>query len=662
MERPLAEGDEVDGKYVIVRHLGSGGMGHVYEADDRSLRRRVALKVLPSALQLDATARERLLREGRAVACVSHPGVVRVYEVGSDGCTDYVAMELLHGEDLYSRLQREGRQPVAFVEHVAEALVDAMAAMHEAGIVHRDLKPRNIFLAQEGNSHDVLKILDFGVAKSQLVQMGTLTETGQVFGTLHYMAPEQLRGAKNADARSDIWSAGAILYEALTGRLPFEAESGPELVYKVATGDPIPVAQIRPDVSESLAVVIARCLQRDPSARFQSARELAAALRADSADLSRAEVHSLVPVSALVDMGEAPTLRASRDPGRARLRRTVFAAGLLVTTTVLSASWLVPHEAPPSAAVAPSGMALVDVGAMALGHSPEELERECRDLGSSCDPKLLQREAPTFSATVAPFFLDVDEVTNQQLADTLNALAPSLYVVEDEDDHYPRFVRWNKDLGHDGEYLVDLHPDFGGIEYTQERVYRVRTGKAQLPAVQVSWYGARAHCTRLGKRLPSEDEWEAAARGADNRRFPWGNALPRCHEVAVPAGGPWFKDPSCPTTASAVPVGSSRQDVTPQGIRDLAGNVTEWVESTFVEGNRRAHPADTTGLLPRGIRGGSWGGGNMIRTSGRSSRPPGSVGANVGFRCAVSADEQARKQGESEHATHKPAAEPQASH
>jgi serine/threonine protein kinase len=272
MERPLAEGDEVDGKYVIVRHLGSGGMGHVYEADDRSLRRRVALKVLPSALQLDATARERLLREGRAVACVSHPGVVRVYEVGSDGCTDYVAMELLHGEDLYSRLQREGRQPVAFVEHVAEALVDAMAAMHEAGIVHRDLKPRNIFLAQEGNSHDVLKILDFGVAKSQLVQMGTLTETGQVFGTLHYMAPEQLRGAKNADARSDIWSAGAILYEALTGRLPFEAESGPELVYKVATGDPIPVAQIRPDVSESLAVVIARCLQRDPSARFQSAR------------------------------------------------------------------------------------------------------------------------------------------------------------------------------------------------------------------------------------------------------------------------------------------------------------------------------------------------------------------------------------------------------
>src|SRR5262245_43896549 len=150
MLRPIEVGSEVDGKYYLLRRIDEGGMGVVFEAEDRSLGRRVALKVLSQRALGDAGARRRLVREARAAAAIQHPSVVQVYEVGSDGETDYVAMELLQGEDLQARIRRDGPLPIALVERLALVLADAMIAMHDAGIVHRDLKPRNLFLARMG--------------------------------------------------------------------------------------------------------------------------------------------------------------------------------------------------------------------------------------------------------------------------------------------------------------------------------------------------------------------------------------------------------------------------------------------------------------------------------------------------------------------------------
>ncbi|MFT3925322.1 MAG: protein kinase [Myxococcales bacterium] len=298
MGRFLDPGHEVDGKYAVVRLLGFGGMGQVYEAEDRLLGRRVALKVLPERAQGDQEARERLVREGRAAARIQHRNVVRIYEVGSDGETDYLAMELLDGEDLYVHMKRYGVLGVEHAHGLFLELSEALIAMHEAGVVHRDLKPRNLFLARDGSETPVLKVLDFGVAKHASAQHAELTHTGQVFGTLDYMAPEQLRSAKHADARSDLWAAGAILYEALGGRPPFQAETPAELVLSIASDLPPDLASLRADVPDYLRAIIERCLTRQPSARFQTASELRAALLSRTFPaLPRSDGASSLPLS-----------------------------------------------------------------------------------------------------------------------------------------------------------------------------------------------------------------------------------------------------------------------------------------------------------------------------------------------------------------------------
>ncbi|MDB4976829.1 MAG: serine/threonine protein kinase [Myxococcaceae bacterium] len=271
-------GVELEGRYRLVRRVGSGGMGHVFEAEDRDLGRRVAVKVLREGRRDEAAARRRLAHEARSAACAQHPHIVRIYELGSSRGLDYVVMELLEGEDLQTRIREHGALPIALVESLALALTSALVAMHEAGVIHRDLKPGNIFLANEGSARDVLKVLDFGVAKGVPEVGAAITEAGQILGTLEYMAPEQLRGGKGADAQTDIWSAGAVLYEALTGRPPFEGDGIADLVAKIVSGSPVAVEQRRPEVPAALAAAVRRALSRDPAIRFASARAFQAAL------------------------------------------------------------------------------------------------------------------------------------------------------------------------------------------------------------------------------------------------------------------------------------------------------------------------------------------------------------------------------------------------
>ncbi|MFT3925310.1 MAG: protein kinase [Myxococcales bacterium] len=341
MEQVLEPGAEVDGRYVVRRLLGSGGMGEVYEAHDLLLGRPVALKVLPRRAQHDERARERLQREGRSAARIQHRHVVRVYEVGSDGESDYLAMELLQGEDLHTLLERMGLLSVDAAFDLFESLADALNAIHSAGVVHRDLKPRNVFLAREGGADVTLKVLDFGVAKSGDARDRGITRAGEVFGTLSYMSPEQLRATRDVDARSDLWSAGAILHEALTGKPPYPANNIAELALQFVDGPCLPVNATRKDVPTRLSELIACCLDLDAARRFQSAHELQMALfdaRAEHESKQAQEVRRLQDTPGPLRASAPEPM--SRQKRALYFRRGALAAGLVLACVgALGVAW-----------------------------------------------------------------------------------------------------------------------------------------------------------------------------------------------------------------------------------------------------------------------------------------------------------------------------------
>ncbi|HEX5660046.1 MAG TPA: serine/threonine-protein kinase [Polyangiales bacterium] len=281
-EAQLDPGTLLDGRYRLKGLLGSGGMGQVYEAEDIRLGRHVAVKVLHAEHAADDALAERLYREAKAAARADHPAVITTYAHGTDEelAISYVVMERLSGETLAQRLEREGPLPVRFVLRVALALADALASVHAAGVVHRDLKPANVFLAVRGMRKDEIKLLDFGVAKQ--LDLQTLTTTGQVYGTLTYMAPEQLADSKRVDARCDLYSVGAVLFECLAGRPPFASSNVASMIANILAGERPELAAQRSDAPAALIEIVERCLQRQASARYPGAEALHAALSACS--------------------------------------------------------------------------------------------------------------------------------------------------------------------------------------------------------------------------------------------------------------------------------------------------------------------------------------------------------------------------------------------
>ncbi|MGL6095438.1 MAG: serine/threonine-protein kinase, partial [Fimbriiglobus sp.] len=307
------------GHYRVVRLLGAGGMGYVFEAEDPGLRRAVALKVMKPELANDYAFRERFLGEARAAAKLVSDYVVTVFQVGTAEDVPYLAMQLLYGESLQDKLERSGPLQVAQAVLVAKQTAEGLAAAHEVGLVHRDIKPANLWLESEkpGGSFKRVRILDFGLARA-FDQDQRLTATGVIVGTPHYMAPEQASGHK-VDGRADVFSLGCVIYATLTGEMPFDGPTTMSVLMALANHVPPPLTEKRRDCPPDLADLVARMMNKAVADRARSATEVAAELDAILDEMPTGpasfKISGGIGMAALQRRGATPSQGSRITPG-----------------------------------------------------------------------------------------------------------------------------------------------------------------------------------------------------------------------------------------------------------------------------------------------------------------------------------------------------------
>jgi serine/threonine protein kinase len=641
-------------RYRIEGCLGKGGMGAVYLAYDLLLDRPVALKVLHRSSDVDWPAdRSRLLREARAAACIEHDRVARVYDVGEHDGVPFVAMELIRGVTLRRWMQnREG--DVAEIVAIGVQIAEGLDALHRKGIVHRDLKPENVMLSEGGG----IKLLDLGLAKRRFVMDGDggaelggdPPSTALRVGTPGYMAPEQYTGA-NIDARADVFALGIVLYELVTRQRPFEGKSIFDLTRATLSQPPTFSSDRWRTVPYPLRSVIERALAKDPETRLATARGVLDGLTPLLPPPSMKPVSS--PLAATIDLEHAPTVAVpsytfqrprslSSWPSRP-IRNRVGAALILVLSLPFVLNESPRKQAQETQIWAPGGMVAFPSSTFRMGHDEAELQAECPQLSAPCPMDFLVNEMPAREARVSPFALDVREVTNAQFVVLLWNISPLLQDYDDLDSHQPRFVRFASGT-HKGELVLDMWPATTGITYEGQQ-YKVKPGMIQTPVVLVSWLGANLYCRSQGKRLPTETEWEYAAHGTSSRRFPWGDDPPSCGQVALQQGGMVpVASGSCDSPLTGpVSISTSPQDVTPEGIQNLGGNVAEWTDSRYTDYAHAAangdRPETSEGSADDAmtVRGGSYHESVLARATSRTKWLRGTVAEDVGFRCALSA-------------------------
>lgn len=326
------------GPYEIVGSLGAGGMGEVYRAHDSRLDRDVAVKVLPAGLAADSSLRQRLEREAKSVSKLSHPHICALHDIGDQDGTVFLVMELLEGETLEQRLNKGPLPPEQTIRYGAQ-IADALSKAHQLGFTHRDLKPANIMLTKSG-----AKLMDFGLAKhsataplaialtEMTAEQSKLTSDGMLVGTFQYMAPELLEG-READARTDIFALGEVLYEMATGKPAFNGKSRASIIASILTTEPPPITQLQPLAPPALERVVRKCLAKDPDERWQSASDLASELKwiAESASQPSASIAEI----------------ASRNPRRAIIGWALLALTFGVALTLVAVH-LLEHARPPT--------------------------------------------------------------------------------------------------------------------------------------------------------------------------------------------------------------------------------------------------------------------------------------------------------------------------
>jgi serine/threonine-protein kinase len=335
-------GEMIAGKYRVGGLLGRGAMGVVVAAENVESGESVAVKLMLPEVAGNREAIGRFTREARAAGEIKSEHTVRVSDVGMlDSGQGYMVMERLEGQDLRAMLDQRGRLPLEEAAGYLMQALEALAQAHAAGIIHRDLKPGNLFLAKRADGTSVLKVLDFGISKviSGALPSDPLTHTSALLGTPMYMSPEQMKAAKNLDARSDIWALGVILYELLAGQAPFQGETLPEVCAQIVLdADPPRAREVVPELPEAIDLVIARCLERSLDKRYQSALELAQALAPFAPSRAVASVkrisRTLSPKDAVSPVG----VTVSRSPDGGGMWPVVF-GGMLLLAVLAALAW-----------------------------------------------------------------------------------------------------------------------------------------------------------------------------------------------------------------------------------------------------------------------------------------------------------------------------------
>lgn len=574
------------GQYEITSMLGKGGMATVYRARQTSIGRDVAVKIIDPALAKNTDFLRRFQRESRMIAGLSHAHILKVFDFGQQQNLVFLVMELLRGGSL-SHVLKRGRIPLNIVSWLLDQVASALDYAHARGIVHRDLKPHNLLFDDSRN----IFLTDFGLAKLLDEAAGTeLTRSGLVVGTPAYMAPEQWKN-ESIDHRADIYSLGVILFEMLTGKLPFTADTPHRMMYLHINNPPPSLTTLRPDLPPIIGAVIEQALAKEPDDRFPSAGKLAAAFKralTESASVARntAPLPQVMPHTNLLGrtgntapLPQSPGVRTGQLPtppsGPLRPRP-------LPTNSLVSQSTSMQQDAPSTMAIPktpPSGLKkLVLTPGMrrvdAKGIPQVWVPAGAFMMGSGADREARPDEQPDHQVNISQaFWIDQYVVTN------------SAFQAFIEDGGYTKRQFWSADgwrwltnnaIKGPGNYPNFTNPD--------------------QPRVGVSWYEADAYAHWRGGRLPTEAEWEYAARGPQGLRYPWGNGFEETKANVK----------SKRTTA----INAHPENMSWVKACDMAGNVWEWCadwyDETYYHRDQSDDPTGPTDGKGKVLRGGSW--------------------------------------------------------
>jgi len=641
-------GAVLDGRYRLDKLIGEGGMGDVYCATHVHIDTEVAVKLLKPEFVANQTAIKRFQLEAKAAGRIHHPNAVRVTDFGvTPERIVYLVMELVRGQSLRSLMRKEGKFDYLRAINIVRQICGAVDAAHRSGVIHRDLKPDNILIERVQETERV-KVLDFGIAKLKETKTDSfLTQAGTIIGTPQYMSPEQCHG-KSLGPGSDIYSVGILLYEMLTGEVPFDGDSTLQVVYRQLHEQPRPLRELSPNVPPLPAQVVMRALEKEPEKRQSSAIQLSdelkeaveavgegsslsmtsplvirplksAEMRTPIEELPTLEEKSNAPSSLAEGLAEEKPLSQGRSttalsrsgwetnvitnkdevgrptppdqksptaqeqaelgaeiketpPGRKSRTQLIAIAAIVLVALAgiilyfsMKPSQTVPEPQPPAPL---EGMVYIPGGKFMMGRNDGAKD-----------------EGPAHEVEVKPFFLDALEVTNQG---------------------YRKFV---EATGHQ----IPKHWKYNGSYAPDEATY---------PVTHVTWDDATAYAKWSNKRLPTEAEWEYAARGGGKGYlYPWGDQWQDGYANVDRKG-----------QTKPAPVRSFEKDISPFGIHDMAGNVSEWVQDFYSD--RYGAKPDQRLRVYRGSNFLDAPKTNTYRWSDFPAEIPDDQILRVGFRCA----------------------------